>query len=77
MTKYSTTKKDRLLDWNDKEGVHRRPEPKPGLNKKNVGNCMFCELPVYVSQGQLLVYLTDKFGVQHPTHKSCRKENQR
>lgn len=34
------------------------------------GECAFCEIPVYVSSGQLLKYFNGK-----PTHKSCRKQH--
>lgn len=36
--------------------------------RKNVGECPFCNIPVYVSSGQLLKYLNNQ-----PTHKKCRK----
>lgn len=32
------------------------------------GNCPFCDLPVYVSSGQLVKYFNNQ-----PTHKQCRK----
>ena len=35
--------------------------------RKDVGNCPYCELPVYVASGQLLKYKNNQ-----PTHKKCR-----
>lgn len=47
-----------------------RAERSPVLPRKNVGNCPYCDIPVYVSEGQLLVYKNGQ-----PTHRYCRKEN--
>lgn len=40
--------------------------------RKDVGNCPFCDKPVYVSSGQLLKYMNSS-----PVHKKCRKQNDR
>ncbi len=40
----------------------------PKVPRINKGPCYYCELPVYVSEGQLL-----KFVFNKPTHKKCRK----
>lgn len=40
------------------------------------GNCYYCDQPVYMSEGQLLKFLTVKSGktvTEYPTHKKCRK----
>lgn len=37
------------------------------LKRVDAGNCPYCELPVYISEGQLLKYLNG-----NPTHKKCR-----
>lgn len=38
------------------------------VERKSIGNCYYCRLPVLVSEGQLLKFFRDK-----PTHKKCRK----
>lgn len=40
---------------------------RPFLPRKQVGKCYFCDIPVFVSEGQLLKYYKGQ-----PTHKSCR-----
>lgn len=40
--------------------------------RKEVGGCFYCREPVYVSSGQLLNYKGNS-----PTHKKCRKQNDR
>lgn len=35
--------------------------------RKQMGRCYFCDIPVFVSEGQLLKYYKGQ-----PTHKSCR-----
>ncbi len=42
--------------------------PKVVIPRKNIGECAFCDIPVYASSGQLIKWLGDR-----PTHKSCRK----
>lgn len=39
------------------------------VERTNIGECPFCDIPVYVSSGQLITTFNGK-----PTHKICRKE---
>lgn len=68
---------DRRFDWSEDHGIHRRAEIKPSTDRKNVGDCPLCGLPVYVSPGQIITRVIDKFGEWHPSHKSCRKESKK
>ncbi len=43
-------------------------EERQNIPRKQVGKCYWCDIPVFVSQGQLL-----KWYKGQPTHKSCRK----
>ena len=45
--------------------------------RENVGNCYFCGKPVYISEGQIVLYKRTKAGEsieEYPTHKSCRRK---
>lgn len=38
------------------------------VERVDAGTCPYCNLPVYLSEGQLCTYKNNA-----PTHKSCRK----
>lgn len=75
MTKYSRTSVDRKFDWDKNRGIIRREESKPVLERRNIGDCIICGMPVYVSPGQIIQYKTNMYGEKIFTHKSCRREN--
>ena len=48
---------------------------KPSEPKESIGNCYFCNEPVYASEGQIIKHLkiiVNKEISEYPTHKSCR-----
>src|SRR5690242_5863680 len=87
MSKMSITGIDRRFDWDKnvrrvtpmgevvKGGIVRRSTPKPSLERKKVGDCTICGMPVMVSEGQLINYRVGRDGAKFFSHKSCRKEN--
>lgn len=57
-----------------KGGMFRKPVADPAEPRKDAGNCYHCEMPVYVSKGQIINYaINGKTGHKLPTHKLCRK----
>lgn len=56
----------RVKQFKVENGMLMMSQP-PLLPRKQIGRCYFCDIPVFVSEGQLLKYYKGQ-----PTHKSCR-----
>lgn len=53
-------------------GTEERIEPQ----RTSAGECYYCNLPVWVSEGQALKYkviIQNGERTEYPTHKRCRK----
>lgn len=57
-------------------GISRRDEKIATLGTKSIGNCYICNLPVLVSNGQILQWKADSITDEHLySHKKCRKHD--
>lgn len=56
--------------------IHKIIKNRANKPRIDMGNCYFCDEPVYASEGQIIKHV--KIGVngkfdEYPTHKKCRK----